>query len=355
MGLRWLEVHYPCECTMNVNVNALVARARCDRCGKERDLSSSWHTLDVIGADSADLPLVLESDDAQHAHCRLCKRALDEALFHGTAARRHVACACGARVTMRPSPEGVVPRWTRGVVIGEDEDRVDEVAHAKTGAAVILDCASCGASLRFDAAGHAKCGYCATEGVIDDDLWRRLHGTRPRKRFYYWEDPAEVLRLEADEKARDRAELIDHFRRGDLRKLARTELEARQQGILLTLLCGMGLVAFAPFTVPAFFGVSAAHLMLARWGMGLLGAALVLTALYLRVTSARRRARLDACEVVIADRDEDAYVFAIGDKTFRVTVRTHGGPMCWGVMDALFLAVDRDDPSTVLLFSGGAR
>ena len=159
----------------------------------------------MIGADSADLPLVLESDDAQHAHCRLCKRALDEALFHGTAARRHVACACGARVTMRPSPEGVVPRWTRGVVIGEDEDRVDEVAHAKTGAAVILDCASCGASLRFDAAGHAKCGYCATEGVIDDDLWRRLHGTRPRKRFYYWEDPAEVLRLEADEKARDRA------------------------------------------------------------------------------------------------------------------------------------------------------
>ena len=212
-----------------------------------------------------------------------------------------------------------------------------------------------GASLRFDAAGRAKCAYCGTQGTIDDDLWRRLHGTRPRKRFYYWEDPTELLRLEAEEKADDRAQLLDDFRKGDLRELVDKDLAARQQGFILTLLSGIGLVAFAPFTSAAFFGVSAAHLILARWGMGLVGAALVLTGLYLRVANARRRARLAACEVVIADLDDDGYVFAIGAKTFRVTVGTHGGPSCYGVMDALFLAVDRDDPSTVLLFSGGAR
>lgn len=209
-----IELRAPCpKCGNPVPINALVPSVMCPECQHEVHLYRAfwkevldWAAHKAAGSSGAyttnlDSGATLTVDLAL-LRCSSCETdlSLTEKLTQGPA---WIPCSCGALTAIRPVRRDFEPRisvlFTH--IIGED---TTQVAAGVPGPApeaidpVLFPCPRCGASLEVDGSSRTvKCGYCAANAYLPDDLWRRLHPVKTIERWHLLID--EVLVAEHKE------------------------------------------------------------------------------------------------------------------------------------------------------------
>src|SRR6185312_6676786 len=131
--------------------------------------------------------------------CTRCQTAIPDEAAAFTGRGFTMCTGCGAKIGMRTPPESLVP-MLRGasIVCGEE---LDQLSHAPGPApnavpgSIVVRCASCSAPLPVDGTQRTvRCAYCATDVVLPDDVWLRLHPTAEVKPFYLcWSSQGAVV------------------------------------------------------------------------------------------------------------------------------------------------------------------
>lgn len=213
-----IELRAPCpKCGNPVPVNALIPSVLCPECQHEVHLYRAfwkevldWAAHKAAGSSGAyttslDSGATLTVDLAL-LRCSSCETdlSLTEELF--TKGPAWIPCSCGALTAIRPVRRDFEPRisvlFTH--IIGED---TTQVAGGVPGPApeaiepVLFPCPRCGASLEVDGSSRTvKCGYCAANAYLPDDLWRRLHPVKTIERWHLLIDEVLVAEHKKAEK-----------------------------------------------------------------------------------------------------------------------------------------------------------
>jgi LSD1 subclass zinc finger protein len=205
-----LELSLTCACGAPVALNAVVPRATCDRCGRALDLPAPvWARLLEAPLDEGarmhedeqrNLPfespvgLVRRVVRRTTATCLGCAAPIAaEAVLRAACPGWYFCARCNHRASIR-ALDAIAPGAR---LVGEDEDQLGGRAMTST-EAIALPCSRCAAPLDLrGGTRNVRCAYCGTTSLVPDDVWARMHPTRPVRRFYAF--VAAAVRDEVDD------------------------------------------------------------------------------------------------------------------------------------------------------------
>jgi hypothetical protein len=305
MPVQWVEVRYACDCKAIVSVNAIALRVACEHCGKTTELAREWSiALDPGRDQDPHSPLEVTARPVECARCHVCNGAIPEADLEGTTSRRTYGCACGASICVRPIPDDLARAWGSGLVVGEDEDRLDDGGDPK----------------------------------------RR----RARRRFYACVSRSESDRVAKQQRTARQKRKVEIFLRERLPETIATALEARRRGTAFTLLACTVVTSAAELLAIHRYGASLSQAPLRLIaGLVLFGLLLLMGILALRY--ARYRALVARSVVVLAHRKDDAFVFELDGAPHAVRIARTLFSKRARSPRAAFLALSPEDPTVALL------
>lgn len=196
-----LEISTRCKsCGNVVAVNAFVPVVVCGACDRRLSLDDTrWHLLlDDPAREGPAMPSMTErsgpltTEDGlfqrvyrrQDVSCTGCGSPLPSDRLRAMAPRGSGFCpSCAAPVVVRAAPP---PLAAMGVaaLVGEDRVQLAGPDAPSAGEAVPIACATCGGGLRVDGTQRlVHCPFCRGSQYLPDDLWRRLHPSRPVVRW----------------------------------------------------------------------------------------------------------------------------------------------------------------------------
>lgn len=194
-----IELSLACpSCRAPVALNAVVPRVTCDRCKRVAHVPAElWaamladplrEALDMQDGEQRELPfdgplgLVRRVFRRAPPACQACAREVSpQSLFAAVDAGWLRCDGCA-----RPMPVRRLGDVTPGaeLLLGEDQELIYERPMSPPEARAI-PCPSCSAPLRASPESRElTCPYCRASSYVPDDVWARLHPTRPVTRFF---------------------------------------------------------------------------------------------------------------------------------------------------------------------------
>lgn len=186
------------SCRAPVALNAIVPRATCDRCKRTTHISAAvWASMlsdplreatemqDGEQRDMAfdgEIGLVRRVFRRAPPTCQVCQHEVSPQQLFAAADTGWLTCAgCQKPLTVRKLGD-VTPGAE--LILGEDQDMLYE-RPMNAPEARAIPCPQCSAPLQASPASRElRCPYCRSHSYVPDDVWARLHPTRPVTRFY---------------------------------------------------------------------------------------------------------------------------------------------------------------------------
>ncbi len=194
-----VEVSITCpRCDMPVPLDGPLLNTACVHCGNSLELTPEywWELLGEGCAEMLNTPVgqgVSSTVFGQvsgtvtlarlNPYCLNCKTDLEDPrdLAPGTT---HTCGNCGSRCPVSPPPEWLsqgVPGIT--LLINAMVSRGEEPLSGSSPAPV--SCPSCSAGLTVDGSTRlVRCSWCGGQVYLSDQVWRALHGTRSKRKWF---------------------------------------------------------------------------------------------------------------------------------------------------------------------------
>ncbi len=195
-----LELSLACpSCRAPVALNAVVPRIACDRCKRVAQIPAElWAAMlgdplreaaeEMQDGEQRELPfdgplgLVRRVVRRAAPACQACEREVSPPALFAAADSGWLRCGGCARPMMVRRLGAVTPGAE--LLLGEAHELVYEQPMVAEEARAI-PCPSCSAPLRASPdSRELSCPYCRATSYVPDDVWARLHPTRPVTRFF---------------------------------------------------------------------------------------------------------------------------------------------------------------------------